>query len=75
MCIREIFTLAIFMYHGQTIEIFKQSFLHNGSLVWNSLPGALNVLSCQHISKKNYKMYVLNGNAPISKKIVNLCNN
>ncbi len=35
-------------------------------IVWNSLPGALKVLSCQHVFKKNYKMYVLNGNAPIS---------
>ena len=39
-------------------KIFKQSFLYNGPLVWNSLSGALKVLSCQHVFKKNYKMYV-----------------
>ncbi len=46
-------------------EIFKQSF-YNGPLVLNSLPGALKVLSCQHVFKKKCKMYVLNGNAQTS---------
>ncbi len=33
-------------------EIFKQSFLYNSPLVWNSLPGALKVLSCHHVLRE-----------------------
>ncbi len=45
----EVFALTIFMHLAQTVNYLRNRFLCNGTSVWNSSPGALKVLSGQHV--------------------------